>query len=236
MTFFSNLKKGEETDFFNDIRTISTSLILSLWPEFRDSPTSRLLKTSPLIDSAIHQNEGLFFDTTSIRNPSRYDKLMAIHIRRGDYDDACHMLAKHNSTFYQWNLLPELPDPLITEPPLPGAPRRDEEGWENTPNNVAMVQQRCWPTEEQIVEKIMGSKNEWEVLAGTKLNVLYVMTNGDEAWFTSLKNNLLARGWDRVVAAVDLELNPEQFGVAMAIDMDIGRRAAVFIGNGVGVV
>jgi hypothetical protein len=190
---------------------------------------------------------------------------MAVHIRRGDYKRACLGLAKHNSTFYQWNLLPELPDPLVMNFPHPADAKTreesdggDSEGWENisTPKHAAMVRRRCWPSREEIVAKIMQAKWEWEgqwdgepssprarrggrenkmmMMERRKMNVIYVMTNGDEAWFGALKDQLMASGqWERVVSARELQLNPEQLGVAMAVDMDIGRRAGVFIGNGV---
>jgi len=194
--------------------------------------TAALLRTSPLILSAIHQNEHLLFDHTSIRDPSRYDAVMAVHLRRGDYEEACTLLAQHNSTFYMWNLLPELPDPLITTPRPQSV---EDEKWENSPENVAMVRKRCWPTEAEIVAKVMQAKSDWEASKesdGKKMSVLYVMTNGDEVWLTSLKRRLKAWGWRKVVAAQELELSPEEVGVAMGVDMDIGRRAAVFIGNG----
>jgi len=47
------------------------------------------------------------------------------------------------------------------------------------------------------------------------------------------KERLLDEGWERVVYTGDLVLDEEQTSVGMAVDMDIGRRAGVFIGNGV---
>lgn len=44
---------------------------------------------------------------------------------------------------------------------------------------------------------------------------------------------LKASGWTTIVTTQDLVLDDEQLGVGMAVDMDIGRRAAAFIGNGV---
>lgn len=40
-------------------------------------------------------------------------------------------------------------------------------------------------------------------------------------------------GWTTVVTSRDLEFDSEQKEVGMAVDMDLARKAAVFIGNGV---
>jgi hypothetical protein len=40
-------------------------------------------------------------------------------------------------------------------------------------------------------------------------------------------------GWSHVATTQDLELTQEQKDVSMAVDMEIARKAAVFVGNGV---
>ena len=59
------------------------------------------------------------------------------------------------------------------------------------------------------------------------------MTNAKKDWLDEFKKSLADAGWLKVVTSKDLVFDDDQTGVNMAIDMDIGRRAAVFIGNGV---
>ena len=87
--------------------------------------------------------------------------------------------------------------------------------------------------------KIKEAKLEWEkndASEGHELTSMYIMTNADKRWQDALKAKLFAEGWLTVVSINDLILDAEQTTVAVAIDMDIGRRAAVFIGNGVSYV
>jgi hypothetical protein len=65
------------------------------------------------------------------------------------------------------------------------------------------------------------------------LDVLYVLTNADAAWVKEFALTVQGEGWGTVVGSPDLILNDEQTEVAMAVDMEIARRAEVFIGNGV---
>lgn len=156
---------------------------------------------------------------------------MAIHLRRGDYEAACHRFPKWSSPFYGWNALPDLPDTFV---PPPGS------GYgTNTPENTALYLKRCLPTEAEILAKIKEVKLEWEKNDASErheLTSMYIMTNADKRWQDALKAKLFAEGWLTVVSINDLILDAEQTTVAVAIDMDIGRRAAVFIGNGVSYV
>ena len=60
------------------------------------------------------------------------------------------------------------------------------------------------------------------------------MTNGDEAWLNDLKQALLEiKTWDSVTSSRDLRLSWEEKPIAQSMDMLVGQRAQVFIGNGV---
>jgi hypothetical protein len=60
-----------------------------------------------------------------------------------------------------------------------------------------------------------------------------VLTNAGADWFAKFKADMLADGWGTVVSGTDFVLDDEQKEVDMAMDMEIARRAAVFVGNGV---
>ncbi|KIJ54042.1 hypothetical protein M422DRAFT_154220 [Sphaerobolus stellatus SS14] len=214
-----------------DLWTISNENALSIWEEFSTSPVSRLLRTSTVVNSAIYENEGLFFPQKIFSSLSwvRYDGMLAVHLRRGDYIGACENFANWNSSFFMWNLLPGLPDPLRRGPPV-------GEGTfgKNTPENYDMYGRRCLPTQEQLIERIHNVKNDWESGSFMRPNLksLYIMTNAKDDWLQPLITALKSKGWESIVTSRDLVLDPEQTATGMAIDMDIGRRAAVFIGNG----
>lgn len=257
-----------------DLYLWGSDRILSLWDEFRESPVSRLLSASPLVRSAVARNEYLFMPGGGTRWKQRggggggkyergdarggedddilavstnpWDRMLAMHVRRGDYQGACHDLAKWNSTFYSWNLLPELPDKFV---PPPGG------GWGwNTKENEEKYLEHCLPTFEAIVRKVRGSKEDYmrdgivaiptaaafnaSARARTKkerrvLDVLYLLTNEESGWLDELKMALRKDGWRTIRTSRDLELDQEQTDVGMAVDMEIARKAAVFIGNGV---
>jgi hypothetical protein len=65
------------------------------------------------------------------------------------------------------------------------------------------------------------------------LDVLYVMSNAKPAWIAAFSERMRAEGWEIVIGSSDLVLNMQQTEVSMAVDMEIARRAEVFVGNGV---
>ena len=208
--------------------------ILSLWPSFSQSPTSKLVEPSPIVKAAIERNEYYLFLPRGPTSGSRgsispYERMLAIHVRRGDFADACLERAKWNSTFYSWNLLTELPDPFI-RPPGGG-------DGTTTPEHTEGYMGRCQPSFDAIVRKVRDAREEYaerSKKSRTVLDTLFVMTNEQPGeWLDNLKTTLRSEGWDTIVTSKELTLDREQMEVGMAVDMEIARRAAVFIGNGV---
>jgi hypothetical protein len=87
------------------------------------------------------------------------------------------------------------------------------------------------------LQKIDTARKEYIAASspGTVLDIMYILTNQAGDWLDELKRDLQKDGYNTIVTSRDLVLDQEQIGVNMAIDMDISRRAAVFIGNGVSV-
>lgn len=70
--------------------------------------------------------------------------------------------------------------------------------------------------------------------ASQGLKNVYIMTNGGTLWVGELRKALKkAHGWNQIASSSDLRLNREQKYVAQTVDMMIGQRAQVFVGNGV---
>ena len=209
---------------------------LSVWDRFRKSPVSRLLKTAGPVNSGIERNAHLFLPvgaSSKIGPRDPFERMMAMHVRRGDYKEACNSLAAWNSTYYNWNLLPELPDHF---PPPPGGGY----GW-NTPENIEKYMEHCLPEIPAIVKKARDSRDDYvRTMRGKEgakkeevmVDVMYLLTNDRSEWMRELIEALRKDGWANIKTSNDLELDQLQKDVNMAIDMDIARRAAVFIGNG----
>ena len=207
-----------------DPKLLASPKVLPLWETFLESPVSQLLKSSSIVERALKVNNHVFTSDESDVDP--YSRMLAIQIKRGDSKEACTSLSNQNSTFYGWNLHDSLPDRF--EPPAGG----------NSPENEALYMTHCHPSDEQILQKIRDSKQEYlDVVeaAGRKrtLNLLYLWTNDDGEWLEDIKRTTKAEGWNVVATSRDLKLDRETKEASIAVDMDIARRAAVFIGDGV---
>ncbi|KAJ7166373.1 hypothetical protein C8R43DRAFT_877989 [Mycena crocata] len=207
-----------------DLWLWGSTRILSLWPSFSTSPTSRLLGPSPIVTSAIDRNEYLFLPRgprpphPAPRDP--YERMLAIDLRRGDYLEHCRNLAEWGSTYYSWAQLPSLPDSFT---PAPG----------DDPARIDKALAHCLPSLPQIVQKIADARAAYVAAGeGRLLDVLYLLTNEQGEWLDELKEQLKSAGWYTLVTSRDLQLDTEQTDVSMAIDMQLARKAAVFIGNG----
>lgn len=210
--------------------------MLTIWPTLSESPILRLLGWSPLVHAAFDVNRALFAPVppiepypvpTSLRiltDPyTTLPGLLVLHVRRNDFDEHCVHLSKWASSFNAFNSFPELPDQWTT-PTGSG-------GGSATPEALQLYLRRCFPTIEQMVEKVEDVRRS---PAGQGLKSVYVMTNGKKKWVQKLKKALMETGrWDRVASSRDLKLTKAQKHVAQAVDMLIGQRAQVLIGNGV---
>jgi len=147
----------------------------------------------------------------TIDDENRIPGLIGLHLRRGDYESHCKHLFTYGSTFEAWNMLPG----LHTEPRPEGI---SDEEWHA---------RRCWPTIDHIAERMANVKKAYP-----GLERVFLLTNGDKAWVAKLKQVLRSAGWKAVVSSLDLDLSYQDIGLGPAIDMEIARRADVFIGNG----
>ncbi|KII84728.1 hypothetical protein PLICRDRAFT_179075 [Plicaturopsis crispa FD-325 SS-3] len=220
-----------------DIWIFGTKRILDIWPTLSKSPMLTQFNWSTLVLSAFEANKALFQSSQSVlysllpsfpifsspTNPhAPIPGLLALHVRRGDFSGHCEHLAKWSSTWNGFNAFPGLPDTF--EVPAGG-------GWgENTPENREYYMQHCFPTIEQIVEKVASIRSTPE---GKGLKRVYIMTNAPKDWIEEMKEALRADGeWEGIASSRDLKLNWEQRYVAQAVDMMVGQRAQVFVGNG----
>ncbi|KAJ7062310.1 hypothetical protein C8F01DRAFT_1284828 [Mycena amicta] len=219
-----------------DLRLWGGERVLSLWEDFLASPVSTLLRPSDIVRTAVENNvdAGVFLGlgrsggrppmSKDSRDP--FHRMLAIHLRRGDYVRHCRTLASWGSGHYGWAQLPFLPD--VAHHRLPNGSADD-------PQREAKAFAMCLPDVAGVVQRATEVQRDWSALApNSELDIVYLLTNEPPGPFLSdLVAALHSAGWPTIVTTRDLRLNTaEQLDVSMAVDMEIAKRAAVFVGNG----
>ncbi|KAJ7247751.1 hypothetical protein C8J57DRAFT_1673558 [Mycena rebaudengoi] len=194
--------------------------LLSLWESFSASPISRLRGPSTIVHAAVESNARIFVPRGASPGhpPSRdsFKYLLAMHLRRGDYEGHCKWMAYLNTGFYGWNQMKVLPDQFENDP--------------SAADKDAIFLGHCWPDIDGIVAKARQAQMDFP--GADRLDTVYISTNEKGGWIDEVRAALGKDGW-AVSSTQDLLLDAEQLGVSMAIDMEIASRAAVFIGNGI---
>lgn len=226
-----------------------------MWPRLSKSPILGQFSWSPLVLEAFAHNAHLFgATTTSFRFLPSYLRpssppptptelhnvapllpapkvdpipgLLVLHVRRGDFVEHCANLAGWESDWNGFNKFAALPDKFRV-------PHNDGEV---TEANMQYYLERCFPSIERMMARVREVLRDQQKTYGDTraLKRVYIMTNGEEAWLNALKAALAGvHAWDSVTSSRDLELSWEAKPVAQAMDMLVGQRAQVFIGNGV---
>ncbi|KAH7920519.1 hypothetical protein BV22DRAFT_1107628 [Leucogyrophana mollusca] len=206
--------------------------LLPMWPDLSESPMIKRWSWSPLIHDAYESNLHLFHlyapppssellvldetnDTTSKEDYSQpIPGLLALHVRRGDFEPHCRKLSSIKADWNAYNSFPEFLDHFT--PPEDG-------------DHLDLYMSHCYPSIAQIVAKVKKVRLE----SKEPLTHLYIMTNGAMAWVEELKTALSTDGeWNHISSSRDLKLTWEQKFVAQALDMFVAQRAQVLIGNG----
>jgi hypothetical protein len=114
-------------------------------------------------------------------------------------------------------------------PPLPGN--------ENVPPPPDMVEAtrmglyraKCVPEILEIISRARRMRKNHPLL-----RVLYILTDADDGWVEEVRRWLASEGWDRVwVGSADVYPGWGEREVGVGVDMEVARRAGVFVGNGV---
>lgn len=205
--------------------------LLTLWPQMSQSPVMTHFAFSAPVQDAVMHNMRLISPSSpatpwnSAAPAGKYatrpissgiQRLVAVHIRRGDFQEHCTNLRKWGAGFASWNLLSELPDKF-------------------QPGSVDEVyRERCLPEISEIVQRLHSVRAEHDQRegAGHELENVFIMTNGQRSWVNELVLALQEDGWRTVTSSKDLILDKVEDSVNAAVDMEIARRAEVFVGNG----
>jgi hypothetical protein len=193
----------------------SAKRLLPIWPLLRSSPILRSFGWSDLILSGFTANRNLFDPRYPAPDVAKsvIDGLLAIHVRRGDFEGHCPFLADTHWDFNGFSAFPEFLDPFT---PPPADMEKDAVR--------DFYRLRCYPSMEEIVDKVEDVRS-----AHAGLRAVYVMTNAPKAWADELVVALKAAyPWELAASSRDMKLNHEQRYVAQAPDMVIGERASSF--------
>jgi len=206
-----------------DIAFFVSKRVISLFPTVSTSPVVTRFEWSSIVRDAVTRNYPLLLSGSSPQSINELPVapgLLAIHLRRGDYEYHCKtILAPDAAEYIGWNQFSGLPEPFT---PPPGAGHNM-----TTPEALSIYLQHCWPSIEQIKHKLRDVRAR-----DPTLTRVFALTNGKPGWISTMKKELLDDGWKHVVTTLDLDLTWEQSGVDNAIDMEIAARAQAFVGNG----
>ncbi|KAJ7147672.1 hypothetical protein C8R43DRAFT_889607 [Mycena crocata] len=226
-----------------DIWLLGTAArVLPYWPALATSPILTAFRWAPLVRAALGDGSralaGYNRAAGAGHRKSRHPEdaplpgLLALHVRRGDFGEHCTTLAKWSAGFNALNSFAGWRGQERFVIPEGG-------GWgETTPENLALYQSRCFPSIEQIVDRVREVRTDFEARTGRRLDWVYVLTNGKHGWLAELAGagmpvRVQTRHlWLTIATSRDLALTWEQRYVAQAVDMYIATRADVFIGNG----
>ncbi|KAJ6586421.1 hypothetical protein DFH09DRAFT_1359751 [Mycena vulgaris] len=199
----------------------NTIRVLDAFPALSRSPILSAFDWSPLILEGFNNNLRYFVDPSDFNSPSPMETyitplkgLLAIHVRRGDYELWCDDAYKNAMSFKGFNSFPELPDKYA---PL-------DYGSLGSSN---IARKHCSPSIAEIVEKVLS-------VTEPHITRVYIMTNAPRTWLSDLKRALrTVHQWPNGVGTTrDLDLSWEGKFVSEAVDMHVGQRAEKFIGNG----
>ncbi|KZV73068.1 hypothetical protein PENSPDRAFT_318090 [Peniophora sp. CONT] len=196
-----------------------------LWPPLLESPILTEWQWSDTITAALESNYRIVHPGAGIRDSQRAELpgLLALHVRRGDFEDHCKHLAKWKSAYNAFNTREGFPDQYT--------PPQNGEWGEASPEGLEFYGKHCFPSTKDIVEKVYQVRADAK-RQGRNLDRIYVLTNGKSDWFAELKAALNELGgWKSIHSSRELRLTREQKYVAQAIDMLIATRADTFVGN-----
>ena len=124
------------------------------------------------------------------------------------------------SPFVAFNKLPLLPGNENVPPP----PEMVEA------TRLGLYRAKCNPQILGIIERVRRMRKNHPLL-----KQVYILTDADDAFTEEMRMWLSSEGWDKVwVGKRDLYPDWDDRELGVAVDMEIARRAGVFVGNGVG--
>ncbi|KAG6837007.1 hypothetical protein H0H93_016467 [Arthromyces matolae] len=198
-----------------------------VWPEFQKY-LARYFQWSEPIQSITQRAHETLNLRSSQANYNEGDAYIALHLRRGDFEGHCEILSQRQAGFTTWATLPSL---NVYPPAL------------STTNHSSVIE-HCYPPLNRFVDII-------DTLVRDKPHLRTIHILHDGAWDHPLvymqRHILEARltnaaraktaGWvggpmKRVTHSGQLPIGWGEGDWAVAVDVELARKAEIFIGNG----
>ncbi|KAF7361917.1 hypothetical protein MVEN_00536600 [Mycena venus] len=195
---------------------LASSAIRTIWSSFKEYLSSTFKWSAQILDIA--------------ERARPTEPYMALHLRRGDFEGHCDGLALSQTGFTTWGTLPELKDTVF--PPKLNV------------NNYTSVMEHCYPSLRRILDAI-----DSQARVNPHVNTLHVLHDG--SWdhpsvylqFYKLEaavkdpRRILKAGWKggpmkTVTHSGTLPLRSGESDWGVAVDVELARKANIFIGNG----
>jgi hypothetical protein len=187
------------------IRIFISSRIVSVWRNLAVSPTLAGLRWSDVVLGGAERNMALFGKPSAIdKTKLSISGVVAIHVRRGDFQGICPWLVREQWSFCGWNALPELPDRWT---PVPSDAADYEE-------KLISAQTHCWPSIGHMTTKLESLRRE-----NPNLDTVYILSNMSPEWLGLMRGVLLDDGWKKIVTTAERTLIWEEAGLEQAVGM-----------------
>ncbi|KAF9462281.1 hypothetical protein BDZ94DRAFT_1219994 [Collybia nuda] len=207
---------------------LASQAIHDIWPSFKNYLSNHFHWSKSI--QAIADRASSALNLRPHATSSFGDPYIALHLRRGDFENHCHGLADDRIGFTTWATLPTLQSSIL-------APALDS-------TNGTSIFEHCYPTLERIISAI-----DTYARAKPHLRTIHILHDG--AWDhplvyvqhfkleSALKDAVRARtaGWingpmRRVTHSGKVPVKWGEADWAVTVDVELARRAEVFIGNG----
>ncbi|WWC64268.1 uncharacterized protein I303_106878 [Kwoniella dejecticola CBS 10117] len=206
---------------------------LDLYDTFVKSPVMKHFSFSPTVLDIINRNlhslapEAYPYDldaasrttSTDVHKTSSWKHILAMHLRRGHgWEAVCEEKGRRAAPFVSFNKLPKLPGNENVPPP--------ESMVEAT--RMGLYKAKCLPETLDIIARARRMRKNHPLLKS-----VYILTDADDSWIREIRMWLQSEGWDNVwIGRHDIYPDWQDKEVGVAVDMEIARRAGVFVGNG----
>ncbi|TFK74056.1 hypothetical protein BDN72DRAFT_834066 [Pluteus cervinus] len=207
---------------------LASDALHDIWPGFKDYLREHFQWSRFITEIADRAQSQLHL--RSHTSQSEGEPYTALHLRRGDFEEHCHVLAKEHTGFTTWATLPELRS-RVAHPPL------DTE-------NATSVVEHCYPSLRRILSVI-----DEHAKAHPHIRALHMLHDG--AWdhptvYIQVQklavalmdaSRALAAGWTNgpmkiITHSGMLPVRLGEADWAVTVDVEIARRADFFVGNG----
>ena len=204
--------------------------IHTIWPSFQKYLSNHFKWSDNVLAIVDRAQEKLRLKSGSADVSSEREPYMALHLRRGDFEGHCKSLAERQQGLTTWATLPLLQSAMF--PPLLDT------------SNATSIMEHCYPSLYRILDAVSH-----QARSHPHLRTLHILHDG--AWdhplvylqvyklAEALKNAAWAekQGWKngpmlRVTHSGDLPIANGERDWSVCVDVELARRAEVFIGNG----